>query len=390
MAWRQKHGIPEAAVTLLSAPVELLGLLPWKPLLDYSVAYLSDEALLERFALGMLKLPATAFFRELAQYGRTAVMEVMWSRRENFGLDEQALDDALWHLSRTNPRIDVADWLIATGADVNAQSTWVPELPRRGPASPVLAAAISGRASFQYMESLLLAGADPSARDEAGVPVMAVAAEYGWDAMQQLHQAGAALDDDFVLHRAVLAGHQDVVDLLIHSGVDLSRHREALWEAICAGKTDSLRQLVAAGMPLDRVSPPDSRVRRDPWDDPLDEIMDGPPVAIAVIYGKTEMIEVLAQLGADVNALGPDGKVPLIYAAEWDRLDAIDVLMSYGAEVPSVLFESDLISEATKTHIARRVRAEEMRQVIESACALPATLAGSPLANPGRRSSLAW
>ncbi|ORX62071.1 ankyrin [Hesseltinella vesiculosa] len=54
---------------------------------------------------------------------------------------------------------------------------------------------------------------------------------------------------------------------------------------------------------------------------------------IAVSSGRDQVVQILLENGANVNAQNESGQTPLLYAASKNRLDIAKVLLNHGADV---------------------------------------------------------
>lgn len=127
------------------------------------------------------------------------------------------------------------------------------------------------------------------------------------------------------LLEAVIAGHAEVVDLLIARGADLSAActavgHTALGWAVVQGHADIVRLLLAHGASIDAVAPT--------------SFMQRTPLHLAAQQGDTAILQLLIQAGASLHAVDGRGDNALSLAREHKRGDAVAALLAAGAAEP--------------------------------------------------------
>jgi ankyrin repeat protein len=124
------------------------------------------------------------------------------------------------HLAAKNDRKDVADFLLASGADINAKDS-------NGGFTP-LDLALSSYHYMDVVELLLARGADPNATSDQGLTPLQEAAMRGQkDAAELLLAKGADVNardskGDSPLLWAMLMGHMDFAKLLVDAKADVN------------------------------------------------------------------------------------------------------------------------------------------------------------------------
>ena len=229
--------------------------------------------------------------------------------------------------------------LIARGADVNARS-------KRG-GTPLMAAAAGG--SRKIVQTLLKAGVEVNAKADDGTTALLCAAGQAYhDVVEQLRAAGAetgfleavALGDEAtarsltpepgsqspewgrsLLLWAARAGRADVIRLLHRCGTSAdmtdSRGKSPFMRAIMSGDVETVEALLDCG------AHPNV---------PAQGIASFTPLTWAINMGQTEIVRLLVQRGADVNAVGRHGETPLRSAAMKGNVEAARILLEAGAD----------------------------------------------------------
>jgi uncharacterized protein len=146
------------------------------------------------------------------------------------------------HLAAENYRADVAEFLIVSGADLNAKDS-------NGGFAPLDLAL----ASFRYkemVELLLTKGADPNATSNQGLTPLQEAAMRGQrDAAEMLLAKGAnmnAADDkgETALLWALLMGHMDLARFLINANADVNaKTNQGVSPLLVAKRRDDIKMV---------------------------------------------------------------------------------------------------------------------------------------------------
>ena len=170
-------------------------------------------------------------------------------------------------------------------------------------------------------------------RSRAWVPFIAIV----------LIAAMAASSAQASLARAAKKGDLEKVEKLIAEGADLdatdSRGNSALYLAASKGHADVVEALAQAGADVD-----------------IDNSFGSTPLHVASRYGHVEVIRVLVTYGAHIDSIGrpsnsanlltdgsaagmlrraPSASTPLMKAARSGELEAVQVLIELGAELPA-------------------------------------------------------
>lgn len=211
---------------------------------------------------------------------------------------------------------DVAEALLATGAEVNATT----QFNRSGmePAQTALMKAAQG-GRVAIVELLLARGADIEMRDSEGRSALIHAAASGHaEVARVLVEAGAKVG----LVEAALLGDGTTVKAFLSGGTDLQGDLtgSALWWAARSGQTEAVRLLLDAGANVD------ARVGRSVT-----------ALVQAALMGRTEVVGLLIAHGADVNAYDGRGvtalHASLVSTVHGCTVGVVRALLAAGAQV---------------------------------------------------------
>lgn len=230
--------------------------------------------------------------------------------------------------------IDVLKKSVENGADVNMRH------PQSG--DPILStAALSG--NTDVITFLLDKGADVNARNRDGGTALHSAAflgradavklllDRGLDASISNYQGGSAIDAakvDWGITEGIIrliqidveeaevkAGRVKVVRLLSGRTKNASQSHN-LWKASANGDISAVNKALGSGADLEAL---DSQFRLS-------------PLGWAAISGKSNVVKLLLEKGANVNAKGGDGSTALHSAAFLGHVEAVKLLLANGAD----------------------------------------------------------
>jgi len=233
-------------------------------------------------------------------------------------------------LAIKNGHAECAELLLKCGADANARYFLGSEINLISPLN------------VTFLEMLLRFGANPDARDRAGLTPLMKACKHpqGYAAAKLLISYGADVNamtserHDFrsVLHYAVLSGNLSIVNLLMNEGASVRFPPELqkptpLDFAILRANVDMARVLLDAGADVNSGSP-----------------IIGLPLHIALsekVENRRDIVALLLDRGADPNGITFDERGPLLKpplgeyfnANEEPDSDIIRLLLRYGARV---------------------------------------------------------
>jgi ankyrin repeat protein len=188
------------------------------------------------------------------------------------------------------------------------------------------------------VQLLVAAGASVNADTDKCTPIMLAASGGHVAIVEFLADQGADLlaasrTEMTALSAACINGHTDVIDLLLARGVGIEPNthdgQTALVFACKAGQTHVVKHLIARGADLNA-----SR-----------EIMQTSPLMAAVLGGNVSTVELLLDLGVDVNEFtgipGSAYKTALLCAAVQENTTLAALLLEHGAKASLVGVHGD-------------------------------------------------
>ncbi|HUE97552.1 MAG TPA: ankyrin repeat domain-containing protein, partial [Longimicrobiaceae bacterium] len=238
--------------------------------------------------------------------------------------DENVPDTTALHIAVANGFGNLTELLLREGAD-----------PRRVNGFGQNSLHLAARAdSFGIARDLLAAGASPDSLDHSGFSPLLIAARRGnEEVVGVLLAANARVDFDPAVHphahsalvEAARGGNSEIVRRLIDQGGDplrtdpASRGVTALYWAAFSGDPDITTALLDAGADPEAVTGPRWGARR--------------PLHVAASYQRAEIVAVLAEAGALIDALDGLGESALVIAATDSNIPrALPALLQAGAD----------------------------------------------------------
>jgi ankyrin repeat protein len=238
------------------------------------------------------------------------------------------------HAAIETGSVEIVQMLLKADADVNAFG------------GPVLSLATESKFRLELVPILLNAGAD--ATTEHGSVALVSAAELGSVYLVELLLAAGADVNSKALEAAMSKGHDDVVEVLRNAGACFNAYQSEygntyLSRAVLQGDINLVHKLLAAGARVNEYYSIDTGPD-DKWV--------ANPLPLAVECGKIEMVRILLDAGAvidasaidlgryesdDEGAAEPDindlGTTALLTAVLLDRYELVNMLINAGANV---------------------------------------------------------
>ena len=169
-------------------------------------------------------------------------------------------------------------------------------------------------------------GADVNFKDSEGSTALFGASSNGFkEIVKILIDAGAKFKEDKIetseLFMASGAGYTDVVEILLNAGADVNYigggERSALSQALTFSRTETAKLLINAGADIGIVS----------YDNGMSALM------WASRKGLIELVEILIEMGVDVNAVDKNGMTAILHADKYGHYDVWEILIDAGADV---------------------------------------------------------
>jgi len=256
---------------------------------------------------------ATSEVADAAKRGDREAVRAALARKADVNAAQVDGTTAL-HWAVEHDDVELAELLLTAGARVSART-------REG-VMPLQLAAINGSAGM--LGRLIRSGADPNAPlTAAGDTALMLAARTGkTDAVRLLLEARADVNakeswgGTTALMWAVTEGHVDAARLLIAAGADVNARSHYV--------------AAANGRGFEGRTPVASRT-----DEKVEEFASGwlTPLMFAARDGRLELARLLAEAGADVDAVAGDGKTALALAIFNGSYDVASFLVDRGADV---------------------------------------------------------
>ncbi len=249
-----------------------------------------------------------------AARGHKDVAELLLAHGADVSAKNNVGDTPL-ELAAAKDHADVVELLLANNADVNAKNNYGQ--------TPLIWAAINGH---RDMAELLLAhGADVNAKDNHGQTPLRFAAAFGYKDVAELlldnkaNVNASGVDGVTPLHVAAMNGHRDVAELLLAHGADVSAKNNVgnTPLELAAGKdhADVVELLLANNAD---VNAKDNQGQT--------------PLEWAAANGYEDVAELLLAKNADVNAKDNRGRTPLHLAIDNGHKDMAKLLRQHGGK----------------------------------------------------------
>ena len=264
-------------------------------------------------AASLLVAAAASDVADAAMKGNKEAIRSLLQRKANVNAPQSDGTTAL-HWAVRSDDLETSDLLIRAGANVSAAN--------RDGATPLLLAAENGNAAM--LDSLIKAGADPNASlTKYGDTALMMAARTGkTDAIKTLADHGAQVNakeswgDTTALMWAVSERHPAAVKLLMDRGADVNARSKFVPST--------------TGRGFEGTTPVDAQPNQ-----PAEEHASGllTPLMFAAREGDLESARLFVAAGADVNAIGGDGKDALSLAIFNGNYDVASFLIDNHSKV---------------------------------------------------------
>jgi ankyrin repeat protein len=311
-----------------------------------------------------------------AHFGYKEIVELLIAKGANIDASTKDGITPLYEAARMG-NSNVADVLISHGANLNAKS--------KSGYSPLFIAILSGKKDIS--EALISKGADVNSRDNKGNTPLHAAAYKGYkDIAELLVAKGADVnarggDEITPLYQASMSGNVDMANFLIAHGANINAKSKSgytpLLVASSNGDKDVVDLLIAKGADVNAkdnqgntslfwaiktffaMSPENLKIKsandqqklmaikkqvKGEWRevavllikhgaDVAITVNDATPMYVAALMGDKDLIESLADKGADPSNGGGAGETPLHAAIAEGHLGAAKLLIGKGADV---------------------------------------------------------
>lgn len=174
-----------------------------------------------------------------------------------------------------------------------------------------------------------------------------------------LLKLGANIEDRYLkftpLNYAASNGQEDIVETLIKHGANLNcglkfgkaSGEPPLIEAVYGGNATLIKRFLGLGCSAEILKTALNRACCRGHADIVNLILDHPTSIDAriidsavllspTVVKKTEIVELLIQRGADINARGPENETALLVAAKWGYANIVRLLLHHGANINDV------------------------------------------------------
>ncbi|ETS83239.1 hypothetical protein PFICI_05115 [Pestalotiopsis fici W106-1] len=233
---------------------------------------------------------------------------------------------------------------------------------------PPIHSAISGRGNEETLRLLLKKGAYVDVVDCIGslyeqrlmTPLCRTLYNGNMDLANILIDYGADVNRALTVSPLEMAiksandygGSLEAFNMLLSLGADMGQLTEvALFWPLRAGNVEILRFLVEKGLDVNRLlNSPELRQRRPGLDHPQCT-----PVQLAAQLGHIKMIQVLLELGADINGVAGEFGTTLHYGLSSKNTEVVNLLFDRGARVANSISDRSLIYQAIKNGLASLV-----------------------------------
>lgn len=182
-------------------------------------------------------------------------------------------------------------------------------------------------ADDEGVKILLDAGANPNSKDTHGSPVLSLAVDEGYiEIVKAFLSAGAKInnkdnDGSTPLMEAAEKNHLDIVNILLAAGADPDMENNDGTNALWAASFNGLNEIAEVLIPITKNL--NSRHKQSKTT----------PLTNMAQWGKTEIVKLLLEKGADPNAQDEQGWTALLLAAKENYPDIVKLLLDKGTNL---------------------------------------------------------
>ena len=339
----------------------------------FHLAIMSNKMAVVRWLLEAYPAPQPLQLKHRASFLSKATESFISRPPKNLREASDAEGSRPLHTAVRLNRGDVIKTLLAAGVDIEAKNNWA--------RTPLHESVISNQCNA--FDTLIGSGANLNAVDAKSMSSLHWAAKTGHASLiEKLLAAGADRytydqDGNQPMHQAAWVGHILCIEMLSRDRSDLKRPTkagESLLHIACLNKNRELATyLFNNGVEINPWAPAQQRLRDSlsKFKVPLTSLT---PLHYACCKADFEMVSLLLDHEAWVNAPTPEGVTSLMMATESEDTNTVNLLLTRGAKVNA----SMPIYLTTALHIAaRRGDLETVQQLCRSGASYSARSTGS-------------
>jgi ankyrin repeat protein len=268
-----------------------------------------------------------------AQRGHVAVVQLLLEKGADIDASGGVAKRTPLMLATISGHEEVARLLIERGADLKAKDS----------TEAIALTFAAERGSTSTVNMLLHREADSHARDILKARALICAARGGQEALVRsflLESEAVHMRDArgrTALMCAAMGGHETIVELLLNAKADVKARAANGWSALIYTFASNAHNRSRAGilrMLLEHGADKEEKAEVE-LINTRSTVKDVPILHFAVRndYGRTESIDILLKIGADIEARDSLGNTALILAASSQNIAVVDLLLKSGADI---------------------------------------------------------